>query len=360
VLAITKKLVYFVLLVFLLSGQAIAAQNGLPVELERIAPEAAGLLNGNAEEGYGLAQGASTLLNYALSDLKEYLFAGIRSIAMILMGIILLGVVESLADGGISARHTTLAGALYITAVSAGDINALIGMGRDTIENVSVLSKVLIPALAAATAATGGVTSASVRQVTTVFFVDVLLTVIDRLLIPLLYLYIASAAASAVLEQGTLEGIASLIKKGISWILAALLAGFTAYLSISGAIAGAADAQAVRIAKTAVSTAVPVVGGILAEAAESVLAGAGVLRATIGAFGTLAVIALCLLPFLRLGLQYLLYQGAVVIADASGPKKLAKMLSMLGDAFALILAMTGASALLLIISLVSTLTVVVR
>ncbi len=356
---ITQKLVCFVLFVFLLSGQAIAAQSGLPSELERIAPEAAGLLNGNAEEGYGLAQGAYILLSDALSDLKEYLFAGIRSIAAILMGIILLGMVESLADGSISTRHTTLAGALYITAVSAGDINALIGMGRDTIENVSVLSKVLIPALAAATAATGGVTSASVRQVTTVFFVDVLFTVIDRLLIPLLYLYIASAAASAVLEQGTLEGIASLIKKGIGWILAALLGGFTAYLSISGAIAGAADAQAVRIAKTAVSTAVPVVGGILAEAAENVLAGAGVLRATIGAFGALAVIALCLLPFLRLGLQYLLYQGAVFIADASGPKKLAKMLSMLGDAFALILAMTGASALLIIISLVSTLTVVV-
>lgn len=344
----------------LLGGRAVAAQNELPAELEQIVPEAVGLLNGNAEDGYGLVQGASVLLNKALSDLKEHMYAGIRNIAAIMLGIILLGMVESFADGGISTRHTTLVGVLYITAVSAGDINALIGLGRDTVEKVSVLSKVLIPSLAAATAATGGISSASVRQVTTVFFVDVLLTVIDRLLIPLLYLYIASAAAGAVLEQGTLEGIASLIKKGIGWILAALLGGFTAYLSISGAIAGAADAQAVRIAKTAVSTAVPVVGGILAEAAETVLAGAGVLRATIGAFGALAVIALCLLPFLRLGFQYLLYQGAVFIADASGPKKLAKMLSMLGDAFALILAMTGASALLLIISLVSTLTVVVR
>lgn len=354
-----RKLLCFVLLVFFLSGHALAMQTDLPEELERVVPETAGLLNGNAEDGYGLAQGASFLLNDALSDLKGYLFAGIRSIAAIIMGVILLGMVESLADGSISTRHTGLVGALYITAVSAGDINALIGLGRDTVEKVSVLSKVLIPALAAATAATGGVTSASVRQVTTVFFVDVLLTVIDRLMLPLLYLYIATAAASAVLEHGTLEGIASLIKKGIGWILGVLLGGFTAYLSISGAIAGVADAQAVRIAKTAVSTAVPVVGGILAEAAETVLAGAGVLRATIGAFGALAVIALCLLPFLRLGLQYLLYQGAVFVADASGPKKLAKMLSMLGDAFALILAMTGASALLLIISLVSSLTVVV-
>lgn len=354
-----QKLLYFALFALLLCGQAFAVQIELPAELERAVPEAAGLLNGSAEDGYGLAQGASLLLNDAFADLKGYLFAGIRSVAAIIMGIILLGMAENFADGGISARHTTLVGALYITALSAGDISALIGLGRDTVEKVSVLSKVLIPALAAATAATGGVTSASVRQVTTVFFVDVLLTVIDRLLIPLLYLYIASAAASAVLEQGTLEGIASLIKKGIGWILGTMLAAFTAYLSISGAIAGAADAHAVRAAKTAVSTAVPVIGGILAEAAEAVLAGAGVMRAAIGAFGALAVIALCLLPFLRLGLQYLLYQGAVIIAEASGPKKLAKMLAMLGDAFALILAMTGASALLLIISLVSTLTVVI-
>lgn len=353
-----RKLMYFVILAFFLCGQARADQTELPDELERAVPEAAGLLDGSAENGYGLAQGAASLLDDALSDMKGYLFAGVRSLAAIMAGVVLLGMVESLAGDGIAARHTNLVGALYVTAVSAGDISALIGLGRDTVGEVSALSKVLIPALAAATAATGGVTSASVRQVATVFFTDILLTVIDRLLLPLLYLYIASAAANAVLDSGALEGIASLIKKVIGWALGAMLALFTAYLSISGAIAGAADAQAVRIAKTAVSTAVPVVGGILAEAAESVLAGALVLRGMIGAFGALAVLALCLLPFLRLGVQYLLYQGAVFIAQAAGPKKLAKMLGMLADAFALVLAMTGASALLLIIALVSTLTVV--
>ena len=355
-----RRLFCFALLLVLLCGQAGAWQGTLPSQLQRAAPDAAELMTDDAESGYGLAQGASKLLNNALSQLKDYLLADIRSLAALLVGVILLGIVEGLAGEGITTHQINLVGALYISAVSAGDIHTLIGLGRDTVGQMSVLSKVLIPSLAAATAAGGGVLSASVREVTTVFFADILLTLMDRMLLPLLYLYIAAAVASSVLEHDALEGLAALIKKAIGWALGTLLGAFTAYLSISGAIAGTVDEQTIRVAKTAVSAAVPVVGGILAEAAESVLAGAGVLRVMIGAFGALAVLSLCLLPFLRLGCQYLAYQLAVFVANASGPKKTAKLLSMLGDAFSLVLAMTGASALILIISLVSTLTVVVR
>ena len=346
------------LCVFLLCGQACAQDIFIPSELEREVPQAAQLINGNANEGFGLANGVTTLLSSAFSDAKRYMLSGIRALAAVLVGVVLLGVVEGLAADGTASRRVELIGALYITSVSAGDINALIGLGRDTIEKISALSKVLIPSLAAATAASGGVTAASVRQVTTVFFTDVLLTTLDRLFIPMLYVFVACAVAGAVVDSGALEGIALLIKKVTGWGLGLILSAYTAYLSVSGAIAGAVDAQTVRVAKTAVSTAVPVVGGILAEAAETLLAGAGVLRAMIGAFGALAVVALCALPFLRLGIQYLLYQAAVFVAQAAGPKKLADMLKMLSDAFALMLAMTGASALLLIIGLVSTLTVV--
>lgn len=352
-----RHLIAFLFWMFLLCGQACAIESELPSELKSAAPEAAQLLDSSAENGYGLAEGAAELLRNALSDARKYLLRGVRSVATISVGVVLLGMVECLGEN-YAARHANLVGALYITAVTAGDINTLIGLGRDTVGSISVLSKTLIPALAAATAATGGISSASVRQAATVFFADILLTVIDRLLLPLLYLYIASAAANAVLENGVLESIAALIKKVIGWILGGSLTLFTAYLSIGGAIAGAADAQAVRAAKSVVSTAVPVVGGILAEAADTLLAGAGVLRAMIGAFGMLAVLAICLLPFIRLGGQYLLYQGAVLIAQAAGSRKLSKMLGMLADAFSLVLAMTGTSALLLIISLVSTMTVV--
>ena len=123
-------------------------------------------------------------------------------------------------------------------------------------------------------------------------------------------------------------------------------------------MAGAVDARAVKLAKTAIAGAVPVVGGILSEAAESVLAGAGILKASAGVVGMLAVLALCLTPFLRLGAQYLLYQGASMVAAAAGQRRLVRLMAMLGDAFGLVLAMTGASALLLLVSVVSSLTAV--
>lgn len=343
---------------FLLCGQAHAQEITLPPELSDAAPEAAQLLDGNAENGFGLLDGAVEIATRAVESAKGYLLSGVQSVAAIMVGLVILGVLEGLGVSQTVERYTTVTGALWITAVSAGDLNSLIGLGRDTISKVSQLSKCLLPALAAASAATGGVTSASVRQIGTVFFSDILLTIIERLLIPLLYLYIGTAAAAAVVDGGGLGGISSLLKKTITWALSGLLILFTTYLTISGAIAGAADAQAVRLAKSAVSAVVPVVGGILAEAAESVLAGAGLLRGMMGAFGTLAVLSMCLVPFLRLGIQYLLYQAAGFVAQSVGPKKLTKLLGMLGDAFALVLAMTGACALLLIISLISTMTAV--
>ena len=348
------------LLAALLGGQAAAADGSLPAGLERAAPEAADLLDGDVSNGFGLAAGAAELWRQAVESLRDYLLAGLKSVASIMAGVILLGVVESVTpeDRGMVGQYTSVAGALWITAVSSGDLNALIGLGRETITQVSQLSKALLPTLAAATAAMGGVTGASVRQAAAVFFSDVLLTVIDRLLMPMVYLYIGVAAAGAVLEGDMLESVGKLLKKVIGWVLSGLLFLFTAYLTVSGAVAGSADAQAVRLAKTAVSSAVPVVGSILAEAAESVLAGAGILRGMLGAFGALAVLALCLTPFLRLGVQYLLYQGAGLVAATVGPKKLTKLLSMLADAFGLVLAMTAAAALLLIISLTSTLTAV--
>lgn len=336
-----------------MGGQALAAE--LPKGLTDAAPEAAALMNSDASDSFGLAGGVRILLEGALEDLKGYLFSGVRAVGAIMAGVVLLGTMESAAPVGkeLLSRYGTAIGALWITAMAAGDLDSLMGLGRETILRVSQLSKALLPTLAAAEAASGGITAASVRQVAAVFFSDVLLTVIDQLLLPAVYLYIGIAAAGAVLEGEAMERIGELLKKAVGWVLGGLLTLFTTYLSVSGAVAGAADAQAVKAAQSAMSAAVPVVGGILAEAAESVLAGAGLLRGMIGTAGTLALLGACLTPFLRLGCQYLLYQGASLVAAAAGPPKLIKLIARLGDAFALVLAMTGASAVLLLISLLS-------
>ena len=108
-----------------------------------------------------------------------------------------------------------------------------------------------------------------------------------------------------------------------------------------------------KVAKAAISGVVPVVGGILSEVSETVMAGAGMLKNTIGIFGMLAVLAACAYPFLQLGVQYLLYKLSAFLAAAVGPPGLSKLIGGLGGAFGLVLGMTGAAALLLLVSILA-------
>ena len=251
------------------------------------------------------------------------------------------------------AKAVEMAGALAVTALTVSDMTVMVGLGRETIAKMDDFSGLLLPAMAALTAATGGVSGAAVRQGATVLCSSLLIRGIDGLLVPLLYAYIAACCAHAALGSDGLKKLAALIKGTIVFLLTAGLLAFVGYLTASGAIAGSADAAAVKAAKMTISRAIPVVGGILSDAAETVLAGAGVLRGTVGVVGMLVVLAICLTPFLQLALHYLTYKGAAALTGTVAGPRLSGLMDSLGGAFGLILGMTGSCALVLLFSIVS-------
>ena len=295
------------------------------------------------EETDGLEAGARNILSAAGAQLDGLIRRSLR-LGLKLMAVVLLcGLAEGAClegrSGGLQAVE--LAGALAVTALTVSDMTVMVGLGRETI------------AMAALTAATGGVSGAAVRQGATVLCSSLLIRGIDGLLVPLLYAYIAACCAHAALGSDGLKKLAALIKGTIVFLLTAGLLAFVGYLTDSGAIAGSADAAAVKAAKMTISRAIPVVGGILSDAAETVLAGAGVLRGTVGVVGMLVVLAICLTPFLQLALHYLTYKGAAALTGTVAGPRLSGLMDSLGGAFGLILGMTGSCALVLLFSIVS-------
>ena len=61
------------------------------------------------------------------------------------------------------------------------------------------------------------------------FFSNLLLTLIRNVLLPLVYFYVASAAAGAMLPGEPLKRIAAGIKKVVTWALTGSLVLFTRY-----------------------------------------------------------------------------------------------------------------------------------
>jgi len=319
-------------------------------------------------QSYGVSEeteftdGVSALLMDATDHMGQLLRGGVAT-ALKLMAVVLLCSLAQAAGGetkNSGLRAWELTGALTITALTMTDMAAMIGLGRDTIGKMDVFSKVLLPVMATLTAATGNVSGAALRQGATVFFSQILIAVMDRLLIPLVYAYVAVGCTHAAVGNPGLERLAGLLKSTVTFVLSAILLVFVGYLTASGAIAGSADASAIKVVRMTMSRAIPVVGGILADASESVLVGAGVLKGTVGAAGLLVVLTICLIPFLHLAMQYLTYKMTAALCATVAQPRLSRLIDTIGAAFGLVLGMTGAAAVLLMIGIVSAISVTVR
>ena len=287
--------------------------------------------------------------------LEELFTAGLRTALKVLAVVLMCALGNGTGSAGQSNTLASirLAGALSITALTMTDVSAMIGLGWDTVGRMNIFSGVLLPVMAVLSAVSGSVSASAVRQSATVLFSKGLMSMMEHMLIPMVYAYVCVSCARAAAGNPGLDKLAKGIKSLVTGILSVLLLVFVGYLTASGAIAGSADLSRVKAARMAISRAIPVVGSILADASETVLAGAGVLRGTVGATGLLVVLAICLTPFLRLGVQYLLYKGTAALCATIAQPELARLVDAIGSAFGLVLGMTGAAALILMVSVVS-------
>ena len=249
-----------------------------------------------------------------------------------------------------------LGGAAAVTLTASSNLNSMMGLGRSAIDALDTFSKVLLPTLTAASAATGSAAAAYVRQSATMLFADLLITVIGQLILPMVYAYVALCAAQTALGNDGLGKLAGFIKWGSISILTVLLLAFTAYLTISDAIAGSADAVVMKTTKFTISTFIPVLGGILADATESVLAGTVLLKNAVGVLGLITVLGICLTPFLQLGIHYLIYKVAAALASIVADKRLSNLIDSISGAFGLVMGMTGTCGVLLLISVAAAVT----
>lgn len=305
-------------------------------------------------EDIDLDRGLEGLLDTGTREISGILQTALKSGILLLVIVLFCALAEGAGEkGSRTFRAAPLVGVLAVCAVSVADVNSLMGLGRTAIDQMADFATILLPTMAAAAAAGGTPASAAARQMVTALFSDVLVQLISRFLIPLTYAYIAASAVHAAVDNPGLKRIAKTLKGVVTGVLTTLLLAFVGYLSVSGAIAGAADAVTVKTAKLAISGMVPVVGGVLSDAAETVLAGAGLLKNAIGVFGTLVILAVCLGPFLRLGVHYLVYKLSATLCSTVSEGKLVELIDAIGGAFALMLGMMGSCAMLLLFSVIS-------
>lgn len=296
--------------------------------------------------GQGLLEVIKDALGYFRPDLKEaaQVCCGVTAAVMA------VNIFQSLP--GMGSKCADLAGSCAVSALLLGAAHSMITLGVQTIEEIEAYGKLLLPAMTAALAAQGGVTTSASLYAGTAFFDAVLTGLISKLLTPMLYFFLALAVAGSAVGSQMVTKLRDTVKWAMTWVLKILLYTFTGYISITGVVSGGADASALKATKLTISAVVPVVGNILSDASEAVIVSAGTVKNAAGIYGLLAVIAVCAGPFLRIGVHYLMLKLTGGICGVFGSKRMVDLILDFSAGMGMVLAMAGAACLMLMISTV--------
>ena len=294
----------------------------------------------------GLWYVIKSAVRHAMPDISEAAGTCLSLIAVVC----LTGILESFT--GVSKGVVQVTGVLSAGLLLIKPVNTLINLGTETVTQISEYGKLLVPVMSAALAAQGGAGSATALYTGTILFSSLLTTLVAKLLVPLVYMFLCLSVANHAIGESVLGGMRDFVKWLKTWCLKIVLYVFTGYMGITKVVSGSADAAALKATKLVISGSVPVVGSILSDASETILVSAGIMKNAAGVYGLLAVLAVCIGPFLRIGIHYLLLKLTAAICGAFGSKPVSGLINDFSAAMGFVLAMTGTVCLLLMVSVV--------
>ncbi len=296
------------------------------------------------------AEGLCYVIRSAFAIIRPQLFEGAKVSLGIIGATMMISVLKS--REGTGKETLTLVGVVAIAYVMLQPTGTQVAIAMETVGQLSEYGKLLLPIMTAALAAEGGGATSAALYTATVAFDTVLSSIIGSILVPFVYIYLALAVVHAAIGDDMMKRLQNMVKSFMTWILKTVLYVFTAYIGITGIVSGTADQSVIKAAKLTISGMIPVVGGILSDASEAVLVGASTVKNATGISGILVVIAVTVVPFLQIGLQYVGLKVTAAICALFSDKQITNLIEDFSGAMGFLLGMTGSMCLIFLISIV--------
>lgn len=302
------------------------------------------------EEPQTFSDGLLYIIRKAIGTIEpELAEAGKICVAVIAVSV-LCAIVQQIT--GHTKSVADLVSTIFIALLLIWPTNALIGLGRQTVENLSAYGELIVPVMTTSLAAQGAATTSAGLYGATTAFAAILSSLISNFIVPLLYIYLCLSMVNSVLADESLKRLQEFAKWITVWSMKAIMYVYTAYMTITGVVSGNVDASALKATKLAISSAVPMIGGLLSDASETILIGAGITKNAVGIYGLFVMISLWIGPFLKIGVQYLLMKLISGVAGIFAPKQTVDLIGNFTTAMGMLLSMISVQTLLLIVSTV--------
>ena len=269
-------------------------------------------------------------------------------IIIIIINSILNCITEGLQNKSVSQIAYYAQYVLIITIVLT-NFSDVINSVKDSINNMTDFTNMLIPIMMTLIITTGSVTTATLLQPILVFMISLIGNFIKNIAIPIILVSTTLGIISKVSSKVQIDRLSKRLKSATIWIIGIILTLFVTLVSVDGTLSSSVDAVTAKTAKAAVSNMIPVVGKILGDAVDSVIGCSSILKNAVGIVGVIIVVAISITPIIKLLILMGIYYIGAAICEPIADEKIIKLLDQMGDTFKMLLAFMCTMSFMIII-----------
>lgn len=224
-------------------------------------------------------------------------------------------------------------------------------IANDTVISITAFMNSLIPTLMTITAAGGkAVTSASIHPV--MFAATAVITsLIGKIIMPLIYVYAATKITDSFVEGINLGKIGDVIFSVIKWGSGIILTVFGGVTAVYASVLPNVDAVTLKTARFAVGNFIPVVGGILSDSVDMVIACSELLKNAVGITGIIAIIIICFYPAVKIMADAVMLNIASALIGTISDKRITNAVTSIAKSITLLFSMMATVTAMFVIML---------
>ncbi len=266
----------------------------------------------------------------ALSD-----FVNIAAIIIVMM-------FASTLKSGIKTSNPEMAVNLVATLVLGtavySSISAVTAKLFKAVYDIAIFQTSLMAVMGAAIATGGNPTGAAVLPASIMVVINAITQINSHVLLPLIKVFFTLVLCGGIFPESIFSGIAEALKKFMVWVITVGGTVLVGLIGLQKSIARAGDSTLTGAVKLTISSAIPVIGGVMKDAYSAVVGSMAAIKASAGVIGIIAVVAL-LLPIVITTLIYMFsFRAASSLSAMSGEKNLSSLLKSISSIWDVIFA----------------------
>lgn len=274
----------------------------------------------------------------------------LRVLACLIAIVAISAALETARSGGAADGVLSVVISLCVVSVAAPPVLTLTKDMADAITASGSFMLLYVPVISGLMIASGKAAGGSMYSGVMIFVSSALMQLTVRVIVPLLKCVISLSLVSSACDKVRLSGVIELFRKASRFILTFCMSLFVAFLTMRTIVAAAADSLGDRAVKFAVSSFVPLVGGALSDAYQTVISCVNVLRSGVGAAAIAAVFAIFLPAALRCVLWQAVLAAGCAVCGLFGLSRVSELLSQLSAAVSVMFAVLMCTMVIYIIS----------